>query len=291
MIKPMPFFLRLLVWNLKTALRMKRFFLAILVFGLVGLSSAAYVLSCPPDFEKNVWDAVFVAFAGPGVWDVSFLKMLWWFLPTMMFLYLFGDIAASEFTRGGVFIIPRIGSRRLWWLGKIIALLFLVIGYTIFDILSILVSSMTMLPWSSTLSPFLRSGALWQAPPGFRAEILLAWIIVLIPSTLFACSLLQMALSVLLGKPHLAFLAVSAILLLSWLGGMGQPTLARWLPGSQSMLLRHTYYDPSVPGFSLTWSLFYNAALIVAVLLVSSRYIRRLDLWKEFSDVHMEERQ
>jgi low affinity Fe/Cu permease len=54
------------------------------------------------------------------------------------------------------------------------------------------------------------------------------------------------------------------------------------------MLLRHTFLDPMVYGFSLTWSLVYNAIIILIVLAVSFIYVRRMDIFKKISEIHKE---
>jgi len=52
--------------------------------------------------------------------------------------------------------------------------------------------------------------------------------------------------------------------------------------------LRHTFLEPQVHGFSLAWSLGYNAVIILAVLAVSFIYVRRIDIVKEISEIHKE---
>ena len=284
-------FFYVLSWNLKTILRKRHLLLTVLGFGLIGVSSVCYVLLYPSPLKRNIWDAVLVAFAGPGIWGNSILDMLRWFVPNVLFLYLFGNIAAGEFDRGGVFIIPLIGSRKMWWLGKIATLLILSIGYMALGLVIVVICSMVFLPWSSELSPFLLSETFLQRQGDFQIEILLGWITILFTSTLFAISSLQAALSIFWKKSFVAFLAVIAVLIMSWLAGNDHPAIAPWLPGSQSMLLRHTYFDPSVPNFSLAWSLIYNVVLTSIVSAVSLWCIRRLDIWKDPSDSHMEERQ
>jgi MFS superfamily sulfate permease-like transporter len=74
-------------------------------------------------------------------------------------------------------------------------------------------------------------------------------------------------------------MAVVVVMLVSWLLGTDSPTLVRWLPSSQSMLLRHTLFEPSVPEFSVQWSLLYNVMLALVAIGGGRWYIARMDIF------------
>jgi hypothetical protein len=77
-------------------------------------------------------------------------------------------------------------------------------------------------------------------------------------------------------------------MVLSWVFGIHHPYIVRYLPGSQSMLLRHTFLDPAVYGFSLAWSLIYNTIVIFIVSTGSLLYVRRMDIFKKISEIYKE---
>ena len=282
-------FSRVIRINFKTTLRMKDLILTVVIFSLIGLFSVYEVATFPSPCAKNVWDVLFVAFAGPSISDDSLFTLIFWFLPYLMFFYMFGNIAEDELSQRGVSIIPLIGSRRKWWLGEVVTLLILSFIYVLAGIATVLAVSLFFLPWSNQISPFLLSLKLWQIPKDTTVvTLMIRWVFLLFGSTLFAVSFIQMAFSVIWRNSFTALILVCAVMILSWLFGIGHPYLVRWLPGSQSMLLGHTFLDPTVYGFSLTWSLVYNAIIVLIVLAVSFIYVHRMDIFKKISEIHKE---
>ncbi len=281
-------FSRVIHINFKTTLRMKGLILTVVTFSLIGLFSVYEIATFPSSCAKNVWDILFVTFMGPSISNDSLFNLIFWFLPYLMFFYMFGNIAEEELLQRGVSIIPLIGSRRKWWLGEVATLLILSIIYVLIGIVTVLIVSLFFLPLSNEISPFLLSLKLWQIPKDMTVATLMRWTFLLFFSTLFAVSFIQMAFSVIWKNSFTALILVCAVMILSWLFGIGHPYLVRWLPGSQSMLLRHTFLEPTVYGFSLTWSLVYNAIIVLIVLAVSFIYVHRMDIFKKISEIHKE---
>lgn len=283
-------FSRVIRLNVKTALRWKDLLWTVVLFVMVGSFGVYEVVTYPAALARNVWDVLFVTFSGPGLTNDSLFEFVHWFLPYLFFFYLFGNTAEEDLSQRGVSLVPRIGSRRKWWRGRVVALLFLSLFYVVAGIAVVLIISGCFLPWSAHLSPFLLSSGIWPTIPRDLSVsvLLLQWIFPLFLGALAAISLLQTALSLQWRNAFLSFIAASALIVLSWLFGTQHPLAVRWLPGSQSMLLRHTFLEPRVHGFSLAWSLGYNAAIILAVLAVSFVCIRRIDIVKEISEIHKE---
>jgi hypothetical protein len=281
---------RVIRLNLKTAFRWKDLLWTVVLFAVMGLLSVYEVVPYRTALSKNVWDVFFVTFVGPSMVNDSLFEFVRWFLPYLFFFYLFGNTAEEDLSQRGVSIIPLIGSRRKWWLGEVVTLLLLSFFYVAVGIAALLVIGLCFLPWSMHISPFLLSNGIWQAIPKDLtvATLILRWIFPLFFGTLFAVSLLQTALSIQWRNAFTSLIAASAIMILSWLFGTRRPHVVRWLPGSQSMLLRHTFLEPQVHGFSLTWSLVYNAVLILAILAVSLIAVRRINICKEIPEIHKE---
>ena len=278
-------FHRVLHWNLRSSLRWWWPVAAGALFSFVGwrsaLQAAGYARSAQAQMTANVWDAFFISFARPGVWDSSLVRMLAWFVPHLLFFYFIGDLANGELLQRGYAVVPLIGSRLRWWWGKVVTLFVLTLGYTALSLLAVLAGSMARLPWSWQLSTLLSSGTLWPLPERMDVGVLFGWTFLLLCSTLFAMASLQIMLSILWRRSFHSFAAISAIALLSWLLGIDRPRLVRWLPGSQSMPLRHTFLDPHVPDFSLAWSLCYNAVLALLAIGLGAWYVRRMDIFGE----------
>ncbi|MDH5506976.1 MAG: hypothetical protein OEZ02_07120 [Anaerolineae bacterium] len=85
---------------------------AYIVVGDVAVDSLNYSL------ESNTWDALFSVFGNAN---------LVFFVFTLLFLYLVSDLLRE--TRFGEGVLFRLGSRRLWWLGKTLTLGLAVVVY------------------------------------------------------------------------------------------------------------------------------------------------------------------
>jgi len=228
----------------------------------------------------NVWDAFLVVFAGPGVGDNSLLRMLTWFVPHLLFFYLIGDLANEELARHGYAVIPLIGSRLRWWWGKLMLLLTFAIIYTLLGFLAVLTGAfISSLPWSWQGSALLRSELLLPRQVPSSATFLVSWTLLLFGTTLFAMASLQTILAIIWQRSYYGFIAIVIVALLSWFLTLDERWLIPLLPGSQSMLIRHTVFEPSIPGFPLVWSLLYNVFLSLLVALAGTGYVRQLDIW------------
>lgn len=272
-------FLRLLTWNLRSWWRGWQILLALALFASVGISSAGEVRANADLPDKNVWHAVLLAFSGPAVWGSSLSCALRWLVPHLVFFYIAGPFAQHELQSRGYAVVPFVGSRQSWWWGKVSALLLSTAIYTLSWFLIVFTGATFLLPISWTPRPFWNSGAAWPFPSEVTSIHLAVWILALYGSTLFTMSLVQTALSLWWRHSFHAYVVVSTVFILSWLLGIDRPGLARWLPGSQSILSRHTFLDASVPAFSFEWSLAYNGMILLATLALSICGVRRLDIF------------
>lgn len=91
--------------------------------------------------QVNAWDALFSVF---GSGNILF------FVVTVLFLYLVSDLPLES--GFGQAILLRLGSRRLWWLGKILTLGLAVVGYLIVDVGIVASVASFALPWQSAWS-------------------------------------------------------------------------------------------------------------------------------------------
>lgn len=271
------YLLRLSGYNLHARRQVWPILLALALFGSIGMSSALEIKTVIQD--ANVWHAVLLGFAGPSVSGGSMLSALKWLVPHVLFFFLVGRIANEELLHRGYAIVPLIGSRRTWWLGKVSILLLLSAGYTLLWFLGVFLGAAFALPLTWTIHPFVHSGNLWPFPFGVSVLDMLIWIFGLYVSTLFALSLIQIALSVWWRHSFHAFVVIVVVAISSWLFGTEQPELVRWLPGSQSILSRHIFLDVTVPAFTFEWSLLYNSIVIVITISLIIWNIKQLDIF------------
>jgi hypothetical protein len=280
--KSAPFF-RIIQWNIQTSIRWYSLLGLLVLFGFMGWRSAIRVVdvlsSSQLSMTVNIWDVLFFSFAGPDVWEYSLLKALPWLISHIIFFYLIGDIATGELMNRGYAIVPMVGSRLRWWFGKQVVLLIFSIGYMLIIMVAVIAGGLFVLPWSWQPSELMISGGIWYIPMGLGIGALLVWIFILFSSTLFALTSMQLTLSLFGRRSFYGFSVISFITIISWLSGIDNPYFSRWLPGSQSMLLRHTFFDPHVPGFSLEWSIIYNITLFSIMFGLGAWFIRFMDIY------------
>ena len=222
----------------------------------------------------------FFALGGPNNWNLSLLETLAWFIPYLIFFYLFGNMANEELQQRGFLVFPLIGSRSAWWLSNVITMSILAITYVILYILILAMGTVIGCPMINlNLSTPVYFQDIWPNMVPITGIQILAIIFLLTTLTLFAMTSFQMTLSILLKRSIYGFLCISIIALLSCILSIDRPWLTRWLPGSQSILVRHTFIDSTIPGFSLQWSLLYDSVLSLFSLIVGFLYIRRMDIY------------
>jgi len=282
-------FFRLFCWNIGSSLRWWWPVVVVALVAFMGWRGALEAVEMSnfsqPPVKANVWDAFFITFAGPGLWDTSLVRMLGWFVPHLLFFYFIGDLANGELLLRGYAVVPLIGSRLRWWWGKVCLLAALAAGYTILCLLVVLVVSLAQLPWSWQGGVLLNAGTLIPVSDYVGGDELLGRVFVLFSSTLFAMSCFQTTLAILSRRSFYGFMTVSMLMLLSWLLGSENPHLVRWLPGSQSMLLRHTFFDQNVSHFSFQWSFIYNAIQTLILVCMGAWYVKQMDIFGAIEDM------
>jgi hypothetical protein len=280
-------------WNIAAAVRWWHLVATLLLFLFIGWQSAAQVVAAAQTDTSSatisVWDGLFVGFAGPTLMDASLLNLLRWFVPQLLFFYIIGDLAHGELTQQGHALVPAIGSRHQWWWGKILLLGLLSALYITIGVSAALIGASTLLPWSPTWAGGVFALAGWMPKQAFPTSgtVLVTWILVLYICTLFALAVCQTTLALLFRRSFYGLVATLGVLLGSWLLGTNQPALVRWLPGSHSMLQRHSLWDAQVPLFSLQWSAAYTVALAAIAIGVGGWYVGHMDIFgKSLNDRH-----
>lgn len=272
----------ILRWNL-AAVRGWHVLATLLLFLLVGWQSAGRIVAIaqtePGPVNLVVWDGVLIGLGGPGLTDSSLQSLLRWFVPLLLFFYIIGDLIAGELGQRGQLIVPRIGSRLGWWLSKLQFLAVAVIGYVLLALVGTLAGASLRLPWAWAWP----GGALALAgvapPMTSSGAIVILGALWFFGGTCFALALWQTTAALLLQRAFYGLVLIIGVLLGSWLVGTGRPALVRWLPGSQSMVLRHTFVDPQVAGFSWQWSAIYNLLLAVCAIGIGGWYAARMDVF------------
>jgi len=261
--------MRHLAWHLHT-FRWRALAASVGVFVLAGWYSATRLSSVT---QATAWDAWLLSLQGPRPGRLVLLDVTQWWLLYVLFLYLTGDAPNADLLARGGGLLPRLGSRRSGWAGKLAALGILVMAYTAAVLIAILGGASARLPVIAVIHPEIFGLTRTVEPLPLVVAVFL-----LVSSTLLSLAVLQWYLSLRYRSAFHGFLAVMGLMTVSLFLGMNRLVPARWLPGTQSILTWHTLYDAQAD-FSITWSLLYNTLFVALLLAVSFKCIVRLDIW------------
>ncbi|TCW40402.1 hypothetical protein EDC32_10142 [Laceyella sacchari] len=251
------------------------------LFALVSWSSATMLRSSSGGYEEliTVWDLVMVSLGGPIAQDdVSFYEWSKWLILNLLFLVLIGNATCSEWVERATFVLPRYFTRSKWWIKKVLALGVTSFVYYFMAICTILVIGSSQFSWADHLGK-------WQGTDGplqfngIHSFIMLAWVFVLSWSTSLAMAVLQLALAVKWKSVFKPILFISVLYVVSCFSPLFGKQLIKWFPGNQGMFLRHTVVDPYVPSFSLSWSVFYNAIVLILSMYMGYLYVKKADIF------------
>jgi len=267
--------IRVISFNLQTYTRWRPAFL----FGLFFVLEAWKIAADFTSSIKSIGDFYFLFFSGPGNGSLSLIEILVWFIPQMLFYFLIGDIAYDELSQRGSVLLPILGSRWGWWSGKVLTLFVFSLIYVSGLILTITLGLIFANPTHiNSFNSSVTLTSLWPNSQDFSGGQLILLIALLYISSMFALGCIQMTFSLFCRRSIYGFLLIIGILLVSCFISVNPPWLVRWLPGTQTMLVRHTFIDVTIPDFSFLWSILYNATLVAVSLIIGFWAVKRLDI-------------
>lgn len=236
--------------------------------------------------EMSLSNLILIFFAGPSNWDYSFIDFLTWFIPPLICFYILGIDAKKNLVTRGYIILPKIGSRIGWLLGEAASILLLVFCFVMWIIIFLVIGAVIAHPAidMNLANQISITNASVNLLPITGIQILLISIL-LLSLTLSALTITQMVLSLILKQPIYSLLIMSSISMLSWLISINRPWLTKWLPGAQSMLIRHTFIDVYTPGLTLQWSLIYDSVMIFGSVIIGLIWIKELDIFGYSEDI------
>jgi len=189
----------------------------------------------------NAWDMLFLVFG--NVFNVYFAICL-------LFMYLVSDLSPENDL--GQQMLVRLKSRRLWWIGKTVTLLCLVLIYLAIAVLLVGIIAGATLPWGSDYSSQAQSAPesvnlsmrfirVEEPPAGPFGFLLLE--LSMIALGLFSFGLAMLIINQLTGKYYIGLITIFALIMLSYSAGMlnGPPEWTLYLPG------RHLTFIDSMP--------------------------------------------
>lgn len=238
------------------------FFLAVQTIGTYeGKSSRGSVGLAP----ANAWDVMFGIIGHSGTV---------YFTITLLFLYLVSDLL-PELTLGQ-FVLLRLRSRKLWWVGKVLTLLILTLVYLAVVVGPIALVTTPVYRWGGDYSELahkdwlltslpadlFRNGEAYISPP----ELLIQSLILLFLG-LFTFGLIMMVVNQWTRKHYWGLLSGVTLLFVSYVSIQlsGPPAWSMYLPGP------HLTYTAGIPlrRSPLIISIGYWAVLIIVLLVIS----------------------
>lgn len=272
-------FFRLTIWNLKSTIRWWQFVLSIVVFAIIAMYCVMQLqsLSSTTNLNTTVWDSLVLAFSGPPI-DGRVVDGLIWLLPQLLLFYIVGNFAKEELVSRGEYILPLIGSRFVWWIGKVIILalysfVFFVTGFAV-----VFTVSGFLLPISSSWGELLLTKDYLPFLSKYSVSYIISIMFVLLYTTGLSMTLLQVVLSLIFNSVY-AFFIVSALSIFTLISGSLYLKLVPFLPSNQAIISRHSLFDSSIIAFSIEWSIIYNFIVIGAAIVFGAWQIKTMDIF------------
>ncbi len=232
-------FIIFLKYQMRFYLLRWRWLLSLPVMGFIAYRSinAVNALSAMTGHPVNAWDATFYAF---GSADVVYMVL------AVIFLALAGDLLPDP--AYGQAMMMRLGSRRLWWLGKTLTLATATIGYLVINLLTFLLLVGAALPWARDWSEYTRSDFI---AVGLYKDVMLisplktfVYLLVLLALGLFCLGLISTTVTLAARRNVVGFLAGAGVLLSGYIGTYFAGSVTSWL--MNFLITNHFELTPGV---------------------------------------------
>lgn len=262
---------RLILWNLRTTIRWWWILATIALFALIALFNVSRLNSftATQNVTPSIWDGLFLSFSGPPVAS-SMLDGLAWLTPQLLLYYFIGDIVRGELLQRGECVLPRIGSRLIWWSARLSGLTISVVSFFATGFLVVFTVSALAWPWSLSWSRLIVSKEFIPSLGEHDVFSIILLMFLLLVAAGLSTVFFQTVLALYLNSIN-AYIAISGLTILAWFNGSTFKSLVFMLPANQSILSRHSLFAIGVEGFSISWSLLYSL-LIIAVSFVTGAW-------------------
>ncbi len=226
-------FMTFLKYQIRFYLLRWRWLLSLPVIGFIAYRSinAVNALSAMTSHPVNAWDATFHAF---GSADVVYMVL------AVIFLALAGDVLPEP--AYGQVMMMRLGSRRLWWIGKVFTLAAATLGYLFINLLTFFIFVSTALPWAKDWSEYSRYDFI---AVGLYKDVLLitpfktfVYLLVLLALGLFCLGLISMIVTLAARRNEVGFLAGAGVLLSGYIGTHFAGSVTAWW---MNLLITHHF--------------------------------------------------
>lgn len=283
-------FFSILKWYLLVMLEQRSLLLTALVGNfisgvLVARQLQSYALLSSTPFSLG--DALFAAYAGPalGTMDVTWVSI--WLLNLMGFLLLASPLVRKHAHTMNYPILLRIGSRRKWVAGILIATFIAAPAYVSLIMVSTLCGIGLVQGWHiQQTSFFYEELGIWTTLSHLSLVQIWTMIWLLLVSSFIVHGYLLTFLILKLRQIIWPLLFIFVLALLTWQVGAGDTVhpWQVWLPATHSIVSRHSPFEEGLPTFTLSYSLKYNLAAGLTAILVAVQAVASLDFTGGFHD-------
>ncbi len=266
-------FTAFLTYQMRYSLLRGRWLLSLPVMGFIAYRSinAVNALSAMTGYPVNAWDATFHAF---GSADVVYMIL------AVVFLVLVSDLLPEP--AFGQALMMRLGSRRLWWLGKSLTLAAATLEYLALNLVSFVVLVGLTLPWARDWSEYTRSDFI--AVGLYKGAMLISpfktftYLVILLALGLFCLGLISVTVTLVTRRNAMGFLAATGVLLSGYIGTYFAGSTTSWL--SNFLITNHFELTPGVfpiRDIPIGISILYWVFGVVAIGVIGSMLSRKQD--------------
>lgn len=227
------------------------------------------------NYNANLLDFIFITLSGPNIKEQNIFIDSEWLLTQFVFLYLFADISFSAFFEKGPLILLRIGSRAKLWVTLIIEIILKVLLFLFIQTLTVISLGIFFFPIKFTNNILATSALITLNINNFY---LVSCMLLLLFLTYITLALIQNIISIIFKSSIISILFCSILQSFTLNSGKINVNLIKWLPGNQSIMVRHSLVNANVLNFNIGWSIFYNLFFIVILITIGFLYTDKLDI-------------
>ena len=232
-----------------------------------------------PTDSLDGFSAFLWAYGGPPFGTVvDWWPTVIWFFQGIAFLLFLSFWLAPARWHTLPFLLPRLGNRQQWLMAMWMTLAFSALFYVTWSLawggLGLLLAYGQYRGWSGILQIYTGQGVSSQ----LVTLVFQLWCLLVLTYWVYGLGMLGWVLWRVSYLPGL--LALSSLLIVTWLAGMVEPPPAwsLWLPPAQGMLLRHAPWDMAFPRFTANFSLKYLTLLSLILMAWTKQQVSKVDL-------------
>lgn len=241
---------------------------SIILFSIIGVMNIHYVKSLG---GGSALEVIFFSFCGPPITEFPAFVALQWFCIQLVTLLLFSNFIFYQTFYMGIYELPRIGSRRLWWITQIIDLVIKIFGFYLVGFLIIFLESLIFIK-NSVIHTNIR------LPSSIDYKTLILMFLIIFISSV-CIILLQSVFSIILKDPVPSLVFIIVIHIFAINSGKINTLLVKWILGNHSMIMRSSLFDLTTGSFSLEWAFTYDICFLVITFLLGLKCIKKLDIY------------